>query len=96
MSTSRTTVVDAKKSRTSSYSDTRCAIAPVLPWRADIGRFMTFSKSFWLSLASSLRPISSTSLDLARRSMKSNASAIPTPSARTHKVGMALFGMTRS
>ena len=89
------TVVEAKKSRTSSYSETRFASAPVLPWRAASGRFMIFSKSFWLSFASSVRPISSIRRARANRKVKSKPSAIATPSARTQSVGIALFGMTR-
>ena len=72
-STVSTTVVDAKKSRTISYSETRRANAPVLPWRSAIGRFITFSNSFCDSLASSLRPTSSINLARATRSVKSNA-----------------------
>ena len=48
------------------------------------------------SLASSLRPISSTSCDRAMRRTKSKTSARHTPSASTHRVGIALLGMTRS
>ena len=96
MSTISTTEVEAKKSRTPSYSLTRLAKAPVLPWRSAIGRFITFSNSFCEYLASSLRPISSTSCDRARRSMKSKPSARKTPIASTQRVGTALFGMTRS
>ena len=96
MSTISTTEVEAKKSRTPSYSLTRLAKAPVLPWRSAIGRFITFSNSFCEYLASSRRPISSTSCDRARRRMKSNPSARNTPIASTHRVGTALFGMTRS
>ena len=72
-STASTTVVEAKKSRTISNSDTRRANAPVLPCRSAIGRFITFSNSFCDNLASSLRPTSSISRARATRKVKSNA-----------------------
>ena len=96
MSTISTTEVEAKKSRTPSYSLTRLANAPVLPWRSAIGRFITFSNSFCEYLASRRRPISSINCDRAKRRMKSSASASITPIANTHNVEIALLGMTRS
>ena len=96
MSTTSTTVVDAKKSRTFSYSEMRLASAPVLPALSASGRFITFSNSFCENLASSLRPTSSTRRDRARRRVKSNTRAMTTPIASTHSVGTALLGMTRS
>ena len=96
MSTSRTTVVEAKKSRTLSYSLTRLANAPVDPWRSAKGRFITFSNSFCEYLASSLRAISSIRCERAMRSTKSNPKASRTPTASTHKVASDLLGMTRS
>ena len=96
MSVTRTTVVEAKKSRTCSYSVTRRARAPVLPRWVASGRLRTLSSRRWESRASILRPTSSTSPDLANLKLYSTPIANSAPKASTHRLVAALFGMIRS